>query len=59
METIASVYLLKDYDTGKTYGPLERYLGDNIGKTILEYGENYWYMSSDDYMKESTKNINT
>ena len=59
METLKSVYRLKEDASGKTYGPPDRYLGANIGKTTLEDGKDYWHMSSDDYVKEAVRNVKT
>ena len=42
MDTIKSVYSLKEDATGKSYGPPERFLGSNICKTTLEDGKDYW-----------------
>ena len=55
MKTIKSFYRLKEDASGKTCGPPERYLEANIGKTILEDGNDYWNTSLDDYMKEAVK----
>ena len=57
METSKSVYRLKEDYSGKTYGPPERYQEDNIGKTTLEDGKDYWHILSDDYVKEAVNNV--
>ena len=59
MDTIKIVYRLKEYATGKIYGPQERYIWSNIRKTTLEDGEYYRYMSPYEYTEEAINNVNT
>jgi Reverse transcriptase (RNA-dependent DNA polymerase) len=61
METLSGVYRFKeDPKTKAKYGPPDRYLGANIGTYQLpdsRDGKHHWYMSADDYVTSSVKNV--
>ena len=59
IETIKILYRLEKGALGKIYGPLQRYLGDNISRITLDDGKDYWHMWLDKYVKESVSNIKT
>ena len=50
MDKLSKVYDLKD-----TVRPPKRCLGANVGTCANEHGQEMWTLSSDDYVKNTTK----
>jgi hypothetical protein len=61
MENISALYRLKeDPKTGKCFGKPDHYLGSTVGTcTFHATGQQCWFMSSDEYVAEAVKNVQT
>jgi hypothetical protein len=61
MENISALYRLKeDPKTGKCFGKPDHYLGSTVGTyTFHASGQQCWFMSSDEYVAEAVKNVQT